>query len=309
MTDTRKMMQANYEAFYLMTLSAALLNSAALGEFDKDAKKVISFIGKAYGLEAEAIQVFSNLILGEMMKVGLVSDYHALSAIEDLNDDERKQLIFYEIKGRALEEANRSNRRGYFHSNSRLNQDLKSGMKYESFHHVYDAFVRFESLKQQAGFGDLNSTRQLAILYALGIGVERNVEKAKLHFERCLMWGDMSSAALLKEVYLEEGNVRRAREFQELYRLGKKYLEDGIINLPEREDVAENIRDLYLCIALIWQYLVVQGKQTEIDIAFLNALSQPELSLKMKLHYISRYKDLTWKNSVCGRAERKRIGL
>lgn len=309
MGDVKKSVQENYEAFYLMTLSAAFLNSAAFGEFDSDAGKVISFIGRSYGLDDATVSAFSELILGDMMKIGLVSDYHALSAIDDLSDSDRDNLIFYEIKGRALEEVNCSNRRGYFHANFRLNQDMKAGMKYESFHHVYDPFVRFESLKQQACFGDLNSTRQLAILYTLGIGTGKDIEKAKMHFKRCVMWGDITSTILLKEVYSGERDDKGSKEFDELYQLEKKYLEDGVIDLPVQEKAMEAVKDRYLCIALIKQYLVVQGKMPEINIAFLNALSQPELSLKVRLNYISRYKDFVWKNSVCGKEERNRIGL
>lgn len=309
MVDVKKSVQENYEAFYLMTLSAAFLNSAAFGEFNSDAGKVISFIGRSYGMDDATVNAFSKLILGDMMKIGLVSDYHAMSSIDDLSDSDRDNLIFYEIKGRALEEVNCSNRRGYFHSNSRLNQDMKAGMKYESFHHVYDPVVRFESLKQQACFGDLNSTRQLAILYALGIGTVKDTEKAKMHFKRCVMWGDVTATILLKEVYAGEKDDIASKEYGDLYHLEKKYLEDGIIDLPEQEKAADAARERYLCIVLIKQYIVVQEKMPEINIAFLNALSQPELSLRTRLNYISRYKDLVWKNSVCRKEERKRIGL
>lgn len=309
MIDVKKSVQENYEAFYLMTCSAAFLNSAAFEGFDSDARKVLSFIGKAYELDDATVSAFSELILGDMMKIGLISDYHALSSIDNLSDSDKNNLLFYEIKGRALEEVNCSNRRGYFHANSRLNQDMKVGMKYESFHHAYDPFMRFEGLKQQAYFGDLNSTRQLAILYALGIGTGKDTEKAKMHFKRCVMWGDVASTILLKEVCSDEGDDKGAKEFEELYRLEKEYLEDGVINLPEKEKAADAVRECYLCIALIKQYLVVQGKRTEIDIAFLNALLQPDLPLKVRLSYISCYKDYVWKNSVCGKEERNRIRL
>lgn len=309
MAEVKKDVHNHYEAFYMMTLSVAFLNSAAFGEFDYDAEKVLAFIGRAYRLDDEVVREFSGLILGDMMKIGLVSDYHALSAIDDLSDRDRDNLIFYEIKGRVIEEVNRSNRRSYFQANSRINQDMKAGMKYESFHHAYDSVVRFESLRQQAGFGDLNSTRQLAILYALGIGTGQDLEKAGMYLERCVMWGDVASTVLLQEVCSCGKDDKGSKEFMELYRLEKLYLKDGIINLPEKEIAADTVKNRYLCIALIKQYLVVQGKMEEIDIAFLNAISQPGLSLKDRFHFISRYKDFMWKNSVCGTDERNHIGL
>lgn len=308
MTEVKKKVRDHYEAFYVMTLSVAFLNSAAFGEFTEDAGKVLTFIGRAYGLDEALVSEFSGLILGDMMKVGLVSDYHALSAFDDLSERDRDNLMFYEIKGRVLEEVNRSNRRSYFRASSRLNQDVKTGMKYESFHHAYDSVVRFESLREQAGFGDLNSTRQLAILYALGIGTGKDLERARMHLERCVMWGDVASTVLLQEVCSCGNDEKGSKEFKELYRLEKSYLEDGIINLPEKEGAADVVKDRYLCIALIKQYLVVQGRMEEMDVAFLNVLSQPGLTLKVKLRFISRYKDSLWKNSTCGREERNHIG-
>lgn len=309
MNEIKKMVRDHYEAFYMMTLSAAFLNSAALGEFEADAGKALAFIAEAYGLDGGILRAFSDLILGDMMKIGLISDYHALSALENLGDEDMEKLIFYEMKGRAIEEVNRSNRRSYCHANARLNQGLKEGMKYESFHHAYDAVVRFESLKMQAAFGDLGSTRQLAILYALGIGTEQDLEKAGMHLERCVMWGDVAATLLLKEVCSRKKDDAGCREFMELYQLEKKYLEDGIIRLPEDEAAAGAVRERYLRIALIRHYLVVQGKMEEIDIAFLHALSQPELSAKGKLRLISRYKDSQWKDFVCGRGEERCAGL
>ena len=309
MKDIKTTMQENYEAFYLMTLSTAFLNSAAFGDFQSDAEKVISFIGKAYGLDKETVSTFSNIILGDMMKIGLVSDYHALSAVENLSEHDIDNLVFYEIKGKALEEVNRSNRRGYFHSNSRLNHDMKAGMKYESFHHAYDAFVRFEGVKLQASYGDVNSTRELGLMYALGIGTKKDTDKAKLHFKRCVMWGDVPSTILMKEILSEEKDEKDAGRYNTLYQLEKKYLEDGVISLPDNEKVDETVRNDYLCIALIKQYLIVGGKMTEIDVAFLNAILQPDLSVKVRLNYISRYKDNFWKNAVCGTSDKKRIGL
>lgn len=309
MNDVKKRVQENYEAFHLMTLSVAFLNSAAFGDFDGDAGKVIAFIGKSYGLDDVTISTFSNLILGDMMKIGLISDYHALSSFDNLSDSDRSKLVFYEIKGRALEEVNYSDRRDYFYANPRLNQNMKAGMKYESFHHIYAPFLRFENLKQQAFYGDLNSTRQLAILYALGIGTKKDTGKAKMHLKRCVMWGDIASAVLLKEICSEGKDEEGSREFGELYRLEKEYLKDGVIRLPEREQATAAVRELYLCIALIKQYIVIQGRKEEIDIAFLDALLQPGLPLKVKLNYISQYKEFVWKNSVCGKEEKNQIGL
>ena len=309
MSDLAVKMQKNYEAFHLMTLSTTFLNSAAFGDFQSDAERIINFIGEAYKLDHETVNSFLEIILGDMMKIGLVSDYHALSSLENLNENDINNLVFYELKGKVIEEVNRSNRRGYFHSNSRLNQDMKASMKYESFHHAYDAYVRFESTKLQASYGDVNSSRELGLMYALGIGTKKDLKKAELHLHRCIMWGDIPSAILMSRILLEEKDKWNADRYSALYQLEKEYLEDGVIMLPECEKVGREVKDDYLCIALIKQYLVVQAKLTEIDIAFLNAIQQPELSLKVKLNYISRYKDNLWKNAVCGVSEKKSIGL
>ncbi len=309
MNDIKATMRNHYEAFYLMTLSSAFLSSADFGDFRNDAKKVINFIRKAYGLDQKTADDFSALILGDMMKIGLASDYHALSSFDNLGKSDRENLIFYEIKGNVIEAVHRSNRRGYFHSNPRLNQDMKASMKYESFHHFYDAVVRFENIKLQAAYGDVPSTRELGLMYALGIGTKPDYEKAKLHLQRCMMWGDVPSTVLIREILREEKDEKGVEWYGSLYRLEKKYLEDGYMNVPDDEDADIELRNTYLCIALIKQYLIVQNKMVEIDIAFLSALLRPELSLKTKLNYTSRYKENIWKNAVCTIADTPHIGL
>ena len=84
----------NGEAFCLMTRSVAMLGSKRSEAFSKDAAVLLDFIGQAYGWPPERIVVATKMILGDMMRVGLVSDYLALGCAEMLDEETQQNLIF-----------------------------------------------------------------------------------------------------------------------------------------------------------------------------------------------------------------------
>ena len=51
----------DYEPFYNMVLSTALMTNCVTDEFDGDARKIINFIGDAYGLSAEKTDFFTDI--------------------------------------------------------------------------------------------------------------------------------------------------------------------------------------------------------------------------------------------------------
>ncbi len=90
------------ETFYAMTKAAAMLGSQNGDLFDRDAQLMIDFLGQVYGWPPEWIEAAESMILGCMLRIGLMTDVRALASIEMLGKDETDQLIFYEIKGKVL---------------------------------------------------------------------------------------------------------------------------------------------------------------------------------------------------------------
>ena len=67
----------DYEPFYNMVLSTALMTNCVTDEFDGDARKIINFIGDAYGLSAEKTDFFTDIILNRISSVKLLTDCEA----------------------------------------------------------------------------------------------------------------------------------------------------------------------------------------------------------------------------------------
>lgn len=295
----------NYDAFYIMTLSAAMVSSENSNAFDQDAGRIIDLLGNVFGLKKDFVTGCKNLILGDMMKVGLVADYHALSGIDELGCDAKKLLGLYEIKGRVIDDVNRSNSRIYFYSAARNHNNQKWNMKYESFHHEYIPQVRFHELQKQAEYGDINSTRQLALFYILGIGCETDYEAAARNLLRCIYWGDKAALKLL--CYTEKliGNKADEKKYSNL---------DKILNSDESDDKKAELAeeygcyDIYLLITLIKETVAIPLRINEIDIAFVDVINSDDIETEVKLGYILSYKDGVWKNAII-RKKRHTAGI
>ena len=124
----------NYDAFHLMTRSSAMLSSTPTETFIRDASVIIDFIGKAYEWPQERTEIATKIILGEMMRVGLVSDYLALGSVEMLDEYLKENMIFYEIKGRVIEEVNRCEMLAAT-TGQRAEYETKNSMGYSSYQH------------------------------------------------------------------------------------------------------------------------------------------------------------------------------
>ena len=64
----------------------------------------------------------------------------------------------------------------------RIASQIRSSMKYEYFHHPYNAKFRFWYLTQLMKSGNTSIRRQIAILHTLGIGCEIDFQKAEKTF-------------------------------------------------------------------------------------------------------------------------------
>lgn len=210
----------NMDCFYLMTLCAAFTSTYNSREGDRDANAIIKYIGAAYGLSSKTTADFSGCILGQMMNIGLITDYHALCSSELMSEDDQNNMELYEIKGRALEEIAATEGGVFGKTDPRSAIQARNAMKYDYFHHPYSGELRLWQLERNALSGNVNTVRQLGLFYALGIGCEKQPKKAERCFLKCILWGDSQSALLLAELYeTAEDTERKGNSFRELYSL------------------------------------------------------------------------------------------
>ncbi len=268
----------NFDIFHLMCLSAALMSTYNSAEFDNDAHKIISFIGSAFGLDGEKTKEFEDCILGDMMNIGLITDYQAIASVDLLSERDKENIELYEIKGRILEETAICEAQNFSLPDMRIANQIKANMKYEYFHHPYNAKLRFWQLNRLAKNGNIDITRQTAMLYALGIGCEKDFKKAEELFLKCLLWGDRLSSVLIDKLFEQMGKE------DSWYR--KIYSGEEINATPVKEHLQ--------LMRLLGAYVISPQKQTVINTELANVLISDKISHKNKVDLI-----LNWGEQSC----------
>ena len=287
----------NFDAFHTMCLSTSLMSTYNNKAFDSDAYRIITFIGEAFKLPQETICAFGRCILGDMMNIGLITDYQAVASTELLSEYDKDNIELYEIKGRVLEEIAVAETQIYNPSEMSIANKIKTNMKYEYFHHPYNAKFRFWQLDHLMKNGNIDITRQIAVLYTLGIGCQSDLQKAEEHFLKCILWGDEISAILIDELYQKKGGTNSA-----FYQL----LSD---NLPKD---TYDIR--------VWEYrqlkrflnafIIAPRKDPYINHELADVLISDKLSYQNKVELILNFNEKTWRNvSLSTHSTDNRIGF
>lgn len=305
--DIKKQVEENYEVFDSMVLSTTMLNSAALGSYKEDAERIIDLYAEAYSVERSVTESFKSLILGDMQKIALISDYLALSSPDLISDNDYEMLDFYEIKARNIERVNIANRKNSCSYDRKSVYDNHSKMKYESFHHPYNSRIRLSQIQKQAEVGDVESIRQLGIMHYLGIGCEPDFDSAALWLSRAMIWGDIPSTLLLSKIYSGYDEAR-SKELSELYKIELEYL--PLCDLMSvREESIENgvgVYDLFKLISYIKQFVVIREGCYDINIAFADLMLDRSILNSDKLFYILKYKDNLWREYFFNKNEHKK---
>lgn len=273
----------NFEVFHTMCFSTSLMSTYNCKEFDLDAHKIITFIGEAFELSQETINEFESCILGDMMNIGLITDYQAVSSTELLSDNDKESIELYEIKGRILEEIAIDEALNYNMSDMRIANQIKSNMKYEYFHHPYNAKLRFWQLNKLMKKGNINVTRQIAILYALGIGCEIDFRKAEENFLKCILWGDEISAVLIDKLYRKSGKINS--EYHKIFSS----------NRPE-EVTDIKFLEYWQLVKLVHTNIIAPKKESLINNELANMLISSKLSYQNKAELILNFNEKTWRN-------------
>lgn len=271
----------NFDAFHTMCLSTALMSTYNSKELEEDSHKIIHLVGDAFKLGEEVVKEFKNCILGDMMSIGLITDYQAVASTELLSDNDKENIELYEIKGRVLEEVAIAETQTYNLSDIRALNQIKANMKYEYFHHPYNAKLRFWQLKRLSNSGNVDITRQVAMLYVLGIGCEKDLEKAEENLLKCILWGDKISALLLNK--LNEILGKEGSQYQKIF-LDKK---------PEDTKLLE----YWQLRRLLNYYLIAPKKELLINNELAKTLISDNLSFKNKVDLIANLNEKTWRNA------------
>ncbi len=274
----------NFETFHTMCLSTSLMSTYNCKEFDSDAHKIIAFIGEAFELEQETINQFEKCILGDMMNIGLITDYQAISSTELLSDNDKENIELYEIKGRILEEIAVDEAQNYNISDMRIANQIKVNMKYEYFHHPYNAKLRLWHLNRLVKNGNIDITRQIAVLYALGIGCNIDFKRAEENLLKCILWGDKISSVLIDKLYQKTGKTNSGYK--------------SIFSDDQPEDISDTkVSEYWQLRKLLNAYIIAPKKNSLINNELANILISNELSYQNKVEKILNFNEKTWRNA------------
>lgn len=292
----------NNEAFYLMIRSVAMLGSENSELLDRDAQRLIGFIGAVFSWKRELVDAAINLILGDMMRIALIADYRALASIEMLDKTTAEHLVLYELKGRAIEEVYCIETENYSFSEQQIIKEARNQMCYHSFHHIYDPRIKYSKIKKRADHGEMLCTLQEAFMLILGIGCQRDISHAQRLLERLLIWGEKTAGTVLAFLWEQEQDQEMALYYRSI--VDKLNRGDAFPDhLFDKSTGNDPSSELCYIIAAIQSIIIRSTTKKEIDILFADTINQESLSFVEKISLIRQYKDNDWLAYCCTRTK------
>lgn len=268
-----------------MVLSCTLLSNSVSAEYISDSEKIMDFMGNAFKFTDSETAEIKRVINEKMSGLGLIYDAEAVSNSRKNETNFTDDDILLEIKGNVLS------------SLYKVAADEKcSWLKYDSYS-IYQPNASFSKILHLSSTGDLITTREAGILYAVGIGCKKSLEKAAYRLMQSSMWGDIPSMYLLSYVYSLMGDKINSDIFKELTCLCENYLLEGRTVLTEemKNGYSEDACNYYVYISSIMQDIRNVLNVRKINFSFIEALLENSLSHKEKLALINNYDKMTWK--------------
>lgn len=281
-------MARHYEAFELMILSTTLLGNENGAKWEKDATLLINFIGDAYQFKDEELKKTKNSVLQAARKIQTKEDAD-ITLVTELEDFEVTQLEF--LKGKIVN-----------FLQSLTNRDE---LYFTDYRHINPYFpeLHFHNIKTLAKTGNLLAVRHLALLYYLGIGTHKNINRAEQLLWNAAFWGDEPSLHLLKAIAKNNANLNAHENIKQLIELTEEHLYTGTTQI--KEDSRHNIwvQEHYKLISSIYYDIVLtqasySSVRQNINLSFVEVMRLPNLTYQQKMKYVNEYNLGKWKNET-----------
>lgn len=284
------------EEFKQILIATTLLSNSYSVEWEKNANDIIDFMTTAFGIKDES-DIIKKIITKEISNLSLVKEYNGIKSRRDYKIEYSDEDILYDIKGKILVSINNIGKNLTNHSSL-----LAEEFNYNDYS-TYNPNNRFWVILRAASYGSVILTRQIAIMYALGIGCQQDYSFAILRLKQAAFWGDTTSMKLLSYILKLTNNDEKAKIYSELYNLSLKYLYDGVTVLPDEDKgkYSEECRLYFTYISSILQDIIINLNCPNINFSFLEAIfSDKPFSDKMR--YINEFQKGDWKevtNASC----------
>ena len=286
-----KQVHKNYSAFREMLIATTALSNCTSEQFDEDSKKIINFVGKAYGLSEELIKYCSKVILDDLITISTQKDINAFvnSHLYETELDELDSLM--SAKCDAID---------IIKTFGEIRSPQLSYKWFDYSHkNPYYPEIRYQQLSIAASTGNVVANKVVAILSVLGIGCEQTKENTlsgAYRLKQCAMWGDIASLFLVREVYKILGNSQGISLFDQLISL-VPFIKEGRTVLPEdtKKKLSKEAYEFFSIICSIKQDIILSRKKFNIDYSFVEVMLLSSVDYYDKLGYINRYEAQEWK--------------
>ena len=278
-----------YLAISDMLLSITMLSNKFNDRLDEDAFKVVKFIGGAFKFDDSEINEYYKLIKDDLTILSTTNDVLAYETNRGEKEYPEIADLLY-LKSEVILKILKI----YDHLiDSNFNQ---SYFDYRSTLRTYFPTIRFEELKEASLKGDVDVNRTVAIMLALGIGHEKDIDKAIWHFKLCAYWGDITSLYYLAYLYSMKNDEENSKLFSDLSKLSSYMLEGRTIIPKEVADKFDDkTLDEYKIISSIFLDIVQFFDGLDINHSFLEVILDNKLSYYEKMKYINGYRLEEWK--------------
>ena len=264
-------------------LHALLLSNTASPELERDVRRLVEFIERAYETKLTGLP---EAIMEGITKLGTFQDTEAYSNGIDYDFEPDDSSLIDQLFVNAMGQI------------GVLVLTLGPTFHEEWFDYntrdVYNASVRLKQFQITSVTGLPDLERATALCYAIGIGTDVDLKEAKARFTHCLFWGDVSSLRFLRLLAKEEKDEKALAYYEDLLALWR-YLELGLTIVPESEAGRDQkAKEDFALIASIVQDIVIAEKRVAFDFSFLRVMVDPSVSYFDKLRFINEYENREW---------------
>lgn len=280
----------NYPLFYDILFTTTMLSNDSSSKYKEDASKIIEFFCEINGIDNETTSHFKKVILEDQISTATVKDYNVLCNMGyDFKDDNLLNTI--NIKCTVLKDLNFLSQYDKY----------KNWFNY-SFVALYTAETRFKQIKDAAINGNLFAARTLSILYALGIGTQKNIKRAIIHMRQCAYWGDKRAINTLPHLYKLDNDMENFKLYHEVSLLSDKLLDSCITIVPDilKKDVSKEACETYALISSIKFDIIAINHLENIIYSFVEVMVMESISYEAKMNYINNFKSFKWQEASNG---------
>ena len=278
----------SYLALFDILLTVTMLSNDFNDELNKDAQKIIDFVGHAFKLDEKVLEECQRVVPDDLTVLSTTKDVEVFLSNGGYEEFPKISNLLY-LKIEALQKLDNIYQ---LYDREQFNQQF---FDYR-FYRPYFAHIRYRELEASSVKGHVLINRTVALMLTLGIGCKQNVKSAIYRLKQCAYWGDVSSLYYLSYLYAQQKDQKNAKLFAALCELTPLLLEGRTLIPPElKEKYDDETKKKYELIASIKQDIVLSYDHPAINYSFVEVMLMDNLDYYTKMQLVNRYNSQEWR--------------